>query len=100
MFPRFAGRPGAYLVAAAIAVSAGIPLRAQTVFTVTSLADDGPGTLRAQLLASEQTPAPTINFSVSGIINLASPLALRIARRNGLTIDGGGQITISGGGNV
>src|SRR4051794_13770361 len=100
MFRLFAARRAVILLAAAIGLGGIATLDAQGVFTVTSLADDGPGTLRAQLLASEQTLAPTINFSVTGVINLASSLALRQSRRNGLTIDGGGQITISGGGNV
>jgi hypothetical protein len=95
----FGMRRASALLIAAAALSGVIPLHAQT-FTVTSLADDGPGTLRAQLVASDQVLGATINFAVSGTINLVTPLAIRFGRRNGLKIDGGGQITINGGGNV
>jgi predicted outer membrane repeat protein len=93
-----AGRAGVYLLAAALA--GGIPLHAQ-IYTVTSLADSGPGTLRDQILATQTVFGATINFAVSGTINLASTLAIPFGHRNGLKIDGAGQqITVDGGGNV
>jgi len=104
----FMSRPAAshragLLLATAIAVTA-IPLRALTTVTVTSLADDGPGTLRAAVAASYPTHTVTLNFAVSGTINLASPLLIPGNELNGsgspFTIDGGGKITLSGGGHV
>src|SRR6516162_7413379 len=50
---------------------------AQISLTVTSLADSGPGTLRAAILAADagrQSDKFTIGFSVAGTINLQSSL--------------------------
>lgn len=69
------------------------PARAATWF-VTSLADNGPGTLRqAMINAGQNAGADTITFQVSGTIALASALNTS----GDLTIDGAGQsITLSG----
>jgi hypothetical protein len=58
--------------------------------TVTTLADSGAGSLRQAI--AEVDPGGTINFSVSGTIVLASELVID----KDLTINGGGEITISG----
>jgi hypothetical protein len=93
----FAGRRSGSLLIAAAALAGVVPSFAQTL-TVTSLADDGPGSLRAQLVASRSVLSPQIDFAVSGTINLLSPLVLQ--NTNNLTVDGGGQITLNGGGDV
>lgn len=70
-------------------------------FTVSNLADAGPGSLRAALLAANGAAgADTIVFSnVSGTIALAAPLS---AITGDLTITGPGtgSLTVSGGGTV
>ena len=79
--PAFPGAEGAGQLAAGG--------RGGAVFRVTSLADDGPGTLRAALEA--QGPR-TIVFDIGGTIRLASPLILRHGRITvaGQTAPGGG----------
>jgi predicted outer membrane repeat protein len=69
---------------------------AQVSLTVTSLADAGPGTLRAAILAADAGKAPdkfTIDFAVSGTIDLLSPLP---ALDNTIAIQGpgAGSLTI------
>jgi VCBS repeat-containing protein len=69
------------------------------VFTVTSLLDAGPGTLRAAITqANGNDENDTINFTVAGTIGLGSTLALIEASRS-VTINGAG-VTVSGGGTV
>ncbi len=64
-------------------------------------------TLREAILAANNTPAnvncgagsasnDTITFSVSGTITLGAPLPAIVAGQGALTINGGGNITISG----
>lgn len=81
------------LLAGLLAVGGAHSARAAT-FTVTTLADSGPGSLRQAILdANAAIDADTINFSVSGTIALSSTLNIAVP----LTIDGAGQtITISG----
>src|SRR5439155_17894431 len=69
-----------------------------STFTVTNLADSGPGSLRAAVASANLTPAAdTIRFAngLHGTI----PLGSEIAITSSLTIDGPGanQITVSGG---
>lgn len=68
-------------------------------FTVTSLAEGGPGSLREAIDLANTTPGPdTIKFSVSGVIHLSSPLTLTDP---GTTIDGRGQnIVVDGSGTA
>ena len=108
--PRLAARTALCSVACAsmgIAVSSGPawartlqgPALAHTPPTlVTSLGDSGPGSLRAAITAADATPPGTptvINFSVNGIITLASPLP-DISRP--VTIDGTSAPTYVSGG--
>jgi hypothetical protein len=68
------------------------------IFTVTNLNDSGPGSLRAAINAAEANAgADEIAFDdgVSGAVTLASTLPI-ITDAAGLTIDGGGGITVSG----
>jgi hypothetical protein len=58
--------------------------------TVTTLADNGAGSLRQAI--ADASPGDTIDFSVSGTIVLADQLVID----KDLTINGGGVITISG----
>ncbi len=99
---RNAGLSGVSLLLAAVATfTAPAALQAGPTFTVTSLADDGPGTLRERIESAKPFDHATINFGVSGVINLASPIVIPIVGGNiGLKIDGGNKITLSGGGNV
>jgi hypothetical protein len=76
-----------------VALSAGLSIHAQQL-VVTTLADSGPGSLRAQVAAHHGT----IVFSVSGTITLKSPLVLQV--QDSLIIDGGGKIVLSGGGRT
>src|SRR5437899_948378 len=69
-----------------------------STFTVTNLADSGPGSLRAAIMAANTTPgADVIKFAggLKGTITLASELSVT----DDLTIKGPGasQITVSGG---
>ncbi len=80
--------------AAGMFVAAAMPSPASDL-VVTSLADSGPGSLRAALLQANPTPPsdyPQIFFSVSGVIKLESPLILE----RSMQIDGGGRIVITG----
>jgi len=81
------------LFAAGLFVAAAFRLPASD-FVVTSLADSGPGSLRAVLLQANTLPPVSvqISFSVSGVIKLESPLTVG----HGMIIDGGGRIIISG----
>ena len=64
-------------------------------YTVTNLDDDGPGSLRAAINAANGTAAnDVINFSISGTITLTTG-GLPIANNGSLTIDGGGNISVS-----
>src|SRR5438552_1049741 len=68
-----------------------------STFTVTTLADSGPGSLRAAVTAANAAPgADTVRFApgLHGTIALASEIPITDA----LTIDGPGanQITVSG----
>src|SRR5262245_30912583 len=64
-------------------------------FVVTSLGDQGDGTLRAALTNANQNPGPdTISFQVSGTINWGSlPLWLS----SPIAINGNNQIRLHGG---
>ncbi len=64
-----------------------------STLTVTSLADAGPGTLRA--IVASSVAGDTVNFAITGTIHLASPIALT----HTLTLAGSGQ-TIDGGGST
>jgi predicted outer membrane repeat protein len=77
-------------------------LPSQIGLTVTSLADSGPGTLRAAILtadAGSQSDKFTIGFAVAGTIALQSPLP---GLNNGIAIQGPGasSLTISPAGGV
>ena len=74
-------------------------------------ADDTSCTLREAILAANNAPAntncgagsndnDTITFSVSGTITLGSTLPTIVSGQGALTIDGGGNITISGNNTV
>ena len=78
-----------------LALSPAGTARAVTIWTVTSLLDDGSvGTLRAVIAGA--TSGDTINFSVSGTITLTGQISIGI----NLTINGPGVslLTINGGG--
>ncbi|MBK7872692.1 MAG: right-handed parallel beta-helix repeat-containing protein [Saprospiraceae bacterium] len=64
-------------------------------FTVTNLNDSGVGSLRQAIIdANASGPGPhTINFAVSGTIPINS--SLPAIANSGITIDGGGTITIN-----
>jgi hypothetical protein len=69
-----------------------------TTFTVTNTNDSGPGSLRAAIeAANANAAADQIVFAdgVSGTITLASSLPT-ITDTAGLTINGGGDVTVSG----
>ncbi len=67
-----------------------------TTFTVSSLLDNGAGTLRAQIAAANGNAGDdTINFSVTGLINLTTG---ELAINDGVVISGPG-ITVSGNNN-
>jgi predicted outer membrane repeat protein len=71
------------------------PVRAAS-FTVTNLDNNGPGSLRQAILDANISPGDdVIDFSVSGTITLTSG-QLSITGSDSLTINGGGNITISG----
>src|SRR5262245_22746041 len=67
-----------------------------STYTVTSLADSGPGTLRAGVASG----ADTVRFAPG--LNGTIPLASEIAIASSLTIDGPGanHLTVSGGGTT
>src|SRR5262249_12852988 len=70
-------------------------LPSQVGLTVTSLADSGPGTLRAAILtadAGSHSDKFTIGFSVSGTIDLQSPLP---DLNNSITIQGPGASSLT-----
>ena len=66
-----------------------------TVFPVTNGADAGAGSLRQAIINANAGGAGphSITFSITGVINLNSPLPA--ITNAGITIDGGGSITIS-----
>src|SRR5262249_42675321 len=64
---------------------------------VSSLADSGPGTLRDAISRVDSGCLGTIVFTVSGTINLASPLPL-ISRSTFISGPGTNQLVINGGG--
>ena len=68
-------------------------LLSQVNLTVSSLADSGPGTLRAAIVAADAgKPSDkfTIGFSVSGTVDLQSPLP---DLNNSIAIQGPGQVS-------
>ena len=68
---------------------------AQSPFTVTNLNDAGTGSLRDAInMANGTSAADTIEFSVTGTINLESQLP---SITQPVTIDGGGEITLDAG---
>lgn len=76
-----------------------IPLTLSVVdpFTVTTLADNGPGSLRSQIIAANVTAGPqTIRFAVAGTIQPESALPAVQDATGGTTIDGGGVAIIDG----
>jgi hypothetical protein len=77
----------AFLTSLLLIFAAAPHLRA-AAYTVTTLADSGPGSLRAAIELANATPADdTIDFAVSGTIVLASTLEAAV---------GGGKLTIDG----
>jgi len=86
------------LAALCFAALRSAPVRAVT-FTVTTVADTGPGSLRDAILqANAQPGADTITFAVTGTITLASTLP---AIADTLTIQGPGAASLSvSGGNM
>ncbi len=66
-----------------------------TTFTVTNLNDSGAGSLRQAIIDANAAGAGphTINFAVSGTIPISS--SLPAIANSGITIDGGGTITIN-----
>src|SRR5581483_11922776 len=73
-----------------------VPTARAATFTVTSLNDSGPGSLReAIILANARAGTDTITFSIGGTITLGSSLP-SITDAAGLTINGGSVVTISG----
>jgi large repetitive protein len=72
-------------------------VRAET-FAVTSLANSGPGSLRAAVALANANPGPdTVVFRLSGLIELSAPLEVS----DDLRIDGmDQQVTLSGGDRV
>jgi hypothetical protein len=73
-----------------------------TTFTVTNTSDFGKGSLREAMEAANSNPgADEIEFAegVSGTITLASTLPT-VTDPEGLTIDGGGDVTVSGNNRV
>jgi CSLREA domain-containing protein len=63
--------------------------------TVTSLANSGPGTLRDQVAAA--APGDTINFSVTGTIELTGSVGLSISKDLTIAGPGAGSLTVMGG---
>lgn len=89
------GLSAAALVAAGSALVA-VPAHAATSTTVTSLADSGPGSLRAAIeLANASEPGFMIEFGIAGRIPLASALP---AVTNEVDIDASGAPGYSAGG--
>lgn len=77
-------------------LSFGLPLATQAAtLTVSSLADDGsPGTLRSQVAAA--AAGDTIDFSVTGTIQLSTTGAIIINKDLTITGPGQGNLTVSG----
>lgn len=68
-------------------------------FTVTTLNDSGPGSLRQAITAANDTPGPnTIRFDVRGTIAPASPLPALDDMTGGTIISGRGSVTLDGSG--
>ena len=84
-----------FAVAAVAVMLAAGAVSAQTPITVTNLDDAGAGSLRDAITMANSSPAAdTIEFSVTGTIDLESQLP-RILEP--VTIDGGGEITLDAG---
>jgi hypothetical protein len=85
----FLARP--FRAAAVFTLALGLHLNAPA-YTVTTLADSGPGSLRDGLAGND----PFIDFSVTGTITLTSGELLVIDKGFNITGPGAGQLTISG----
>jgi hypothetical protein len=81
--------------------SSGISVPALAPIAVTSLADAGPGTLRAAITNANTQQGGAIAFTVTGTVHLASPLpaltqsmSLTGLGPSSLAIDGGGAVQV------
>lgn len=80
---------------AALALGAALSAVAGT-FTVSTLADSGPGSLRAAVAAANANPGPdVVLFEVDGTIRLQSPIEVT----DDLRLDGGGRRVVLNGGD-
>src|SRR5262245_45125574 len=77
---------------APILILLSLPALGSTI-TVSNTADDGSGSLRRAI--ADAASGDTINFSVTGVINLVTPLTIDSSGPRTLTITGPGAFVLS-----